>query len=233
MIIVFICILLLIIIIIIFNSYQLLMMNRYLKSLEKFVPPLKTGTVTAVTDLVAPLMNSIKMIHTIARYYSTPRRMGGLLRKTTNAMIQNCIMNIDRVAKASLQRSAAAAAAAANGGGGGGGGGGKARGGAAAANAAAAAAVATASAAATAAGGAAAAASGGDSGGGGAAAAATAGTADFWDSDLEAVSEVMESALRLNEVYLHECVHSFLSSWFLFSGVSRRGANRAALLKKG
>ena len=140
---------------------------KYLKSLEKFVLPLKTGTITAVIDLVAPLMNSIKMIHTIARYYSTPQRMGGLLRKTTNAMIQNCMMNIDRVAKATLH--------------------GVTVGGAASSRRAAA----------------------GDGGGGDKLQHQQVDSdnptgGDFWDSDLEAVSAMMENALRLNEVYLHE-----------------------------
>jgi dynein heavy chain len=39
-------------------------------------------------------MNSVKMIHTIARYYSTNERMTGLFIKITNQMINNCKFNI-------------------------------------------------------------------------------------------------------------------------------------------
>jgi dynein heavy chain len=39
-------------------------------------------------------MNSIKMIHTIARYYNTNERMTGLFVKITNMMIHNCKYNI-------------------------------------------------------------------------------------------------------------------------------------------
>ena len=39
-------------------------------------------------------MNSIKMIHTIARYYNTTERMTGLFVKITNQMITNCKYNI-------------------------------------------------------------------------------------------------------------------------------------------
>jgi len=39
-------------------------------------------------------MNSIKMIHTIARYYNTNDRMTGLFIKITQQMINNCKYNI-------------------------------------------------------------------------------------------------------------------------------------------
>ena len=39
-------------------------------------------------------MNSIKMIHTIARYYNTKERMEALFCKITDQMIANCKMQI-------------------------------------------------------------------------------------------------------------------------------------------
>lgn len=36
------------------------------------------------------MLNAIKMIHTIARYYNTTERMTNLLTKITNQMILNC-----------------------------------------------------------------------------------------------------------------------------------------------
>lgn len=62
---------------------------KYLFTLEKFVEPLYTGTPVAVLDTLPALMNSIKMIHTIARYFNTPERMTDLFVKITHAMIAN------------------------------------------------------------------------------------------------------------------------------------------------
>jgi len=47
-------------------------------------------------------MNSIKMIHTIARYYNTNERMTGLFVKITTEMITRCrywILNFKRIAR--------------------------------------------------------------------------------------------------------------------------------------
>jgi dynein heavy chain len=63
---------------------------KYLVTLEKFIEPLYTGTPAQVIDTLPALMNSVKMIHTIARYYNTSERMTGLLAKITNQMITNC-----------------------------------------------------------------------------------------------------------------------------------------------
>lgn len=48
---------------------------------------------TALQDMMdglAALMDSIRMMHTIARYYSTPQRMTTLFTKITNQMIAKC-----------------------------------------------------------------------------------------------------------------------------------------------
>ena len=63
---------------------------KYLFTLEKFIEPLYSGTPAFVIDALPALMNSIKMIHTIARYYNTNERMTTLFSKITNQMIVNC-----------------------------------------------------------------------------------------------------------------------------------------------
>ena len=49
-----------------------------------------TSSPLQVLDTLPALMNSIKMIHTIARYYNTTDRMTTLFVKVTNEMIANC-----------------------------------------------------------------------------------------------------------------------------------------------
>ena len=67
---------------------------KYLSTLEKFIEPLYEGTPEQIKDTLPALMNSIKMIHTIARYYNTNDRMTGLFIKITNQMIAICKYNI-------------------------------------------------------------------------------------------------------------------------------------------
>ena len=71
---------------------------KYLYTLERFVDPLYTGNAETIIDTLPALMNSIKMIHTIARYYNTPERMTGLFCKITEQMIANCKMQITGIA---------------------------------------------------------------------------------------------------------------------------------------
>ena len=51
---------------------------KYLQTLEKFIDPLDNGSPDSIKEILPALMNSIKMIHTIARYYNTNERMTGL-----------------------------------------------------------------------------------------------------------------------------------------------------------
>lgn len=67
---------------------------KYLQTLEKYLEPLYVGNPETIKDTLPALMNSIKMIHTIARYYNTTERMTGLFVKITNQMITNCKYNI-------------------------------------------------------------------------------------------------------------------------------------------
>jgi dynein heavy chain len=60
---------------------------KYLTTLEKFIEPLYEGTPETIKDTLPALMNSIKMIHTIARYYNTNDKMTGLFIKITTQMI--------------------------------------------------------------------------------------------------------------------------------------------------
>jgi len=75
---------------------------KYLQTLEKFIEPLYDGTPETIKETLPALMNSIKMIHTIARYYNTNERMTGLFVKITNEMIKNCKYNIPNFRKIRL-----------------------------------------------------------------------------------------------------------------------------------
>ena len=67
---------------------------KYLQTLERYLEPLYVGNPETIKEALPALMNSIKMIHTIARYYNTTERMTGLFVKITNQMITNCKFNI-------------------------------------------------------------------------------------------------------------------------------------------
>ncbi len=54
---------------------------KYLASLERFIEPLYTQKPAEIIDTLPALLNSIKMIHTIARYYNTTERMSKLFMK--------------------------------------------------------------------------------------------------------------------------------------------------------
>jgi hypothetical protein len=67
---------------------------KYLSTLEKLIEPLYKGSPADILDTVPALMNSLKMIHSIARYFNTPERMTDLFVKITTQMIANCTQHI-------------------------------------------------------------------------------------------------------------------------------------------
>ena len=68
---------------------------KYLATLERFMEPLYSGDPEAIIDMLPAMMNSLKMIHTIARYFNTTERMTKLFMKITNQMILTCKLAIN------------------------------------------------------------------------------------------------------------------------------------------
>lgn len=68
---------------------------KYLATLERFMEPLYSGDPEAIIDMLPAMMNSLKMIHTIARYFNTTERMTKLFMKITNQMISTCKLAIN------------------------------------------------------------------------------------------------------------------------------------------
>ena len=63
---------------------------KYLSSLEKFFDVLDNGTPRQIIAMLPAMMNNIKMMYTISRYYATSERMTVLFFKITNQMITAC-----------------------------------------------------------------------------------------------------------------------------------------------
>lgn len=69
---------------------------KYLSSLDHFIEPLYTGTIAQISDSLPGLFTNLKMMVTIARYYSKGDRITRLLRKIANQIIAGCRRCITR-----------------------------------------------------------------------------------------------------------------------------------------
>ena len=64
---------------------------KYLSTLEKYLAALYDGSgPREVVDVLPALLNSIKIIQTVSRHYSTPERISRLLARITGRLIQSC-----------------------------------------------------------------------------------------------------------------------------------------------
>ena len=75
---------------------------KYLYTLDRFCEPLYQSDPVGMISSIPGLINAIKMIHSISRYYNTSERMTSIFVKITNQMITSCKDYVHQVSLISL-----------------------------------------------------------------------------------------------------------------------------------
>jgi dynein heavy chain, axonemal len=63
---------------------------KYLYTLEKFCDPLYSSDPVSMVPEIPGLINSVRMIHSLSRFYNTSERISSIFLKITNQMINTC-----------------------------------------------------------------------------------------------------------------------------------------------
>ncbi|ANQ07504.1 Uncharacterized protein PCOAH_00018730 [Plasmodium coatneyi] len=77
---------------------------KYLESIEQFILSLYLCNVENIIDNLPSLLNSIKMIYLVARFYNTPNKLNNLFIKITNQLVIKCKEEIFSAKKKTRKR---------------------------------------------------------------------------------------------------------------------------------